>query len=120
MSDFDYDLPDALIAQTPVEPRDSSRLLIVNRASGALAHRHFRHIGEYLRPGDLLIAHQSRVSRARLLGRRADSGGQVEVLLLSERPDLGSDIWETLVKPGRRRREGSRVVFHAESGQIQL
>lgn len=120
MSDFDYDLPDELIAQTPVEPRDSSRLLIVNRASGALAHRHFRDIGEYLRPGDLLIANQSRVIPARLLGRRAESGGQVEILLLSERSDLGSDIWETLVKPGRRLREGSLVAFHDESGQIQL
>src|SRR5581483_2744978 len=94
ISDFDYDLPQELIAQTPIEPRDASRLLVIDRASGSFAHRHFRDIGEYLRPGDLLIANQSRVIPARLLGRRAESGGNVEVLLLAARPDLGPDYWE--------------------------
>src|SRR6266700_4507824 len=114
ISDFDYDLPQELIAQTPIEPRDASRLLVLNRTSGTLEHRHFRDIGEYLRPGDLLIANQSRVLPARLLGQRAETGGAVEVLLLAERPDLGSDYWETLVRPGRRLHEGDRIVFGDE------
>lgn len=111
INDFDYDLPQELIAQTPLEPRDSSRLLVIERATGSLAHCHFREIGDYLRPGDLLIANQSRVIPARLLGKRAGSGGNVEVLLLVERPDLGTDTWETLVRPGRRLREGALVLF---------
>ena len=115
ISDFDYDLPQELIAQTPIEPRDASRLLVVHRDSGTFEHRHFRDIGEYLRPGDLLIANQSRVLPARLLGHRAETGGAVEVLLLAERPDLGPDYWETLVRPGRRLREGSRIVFGNET-----
>jgi len=81
-----------LIAQTPIEPRDSSRLLIVNRSSGTLDHRYFHDIGDYLRPGDLLIANQSRVIPARLLGQRLETGGAVEILLLAERPDLGRII----------------------------
>jgi S-adenosylmethionine:tRNA ribosyltransferase-isomerase len=115
ISDFDYDLPPALIAQTPLEPRDSSRLLVLNRGRGSLEHRGFRDIGKYLRPGDLLIANQSRVIPARLLGRRAETGGAVEVLLLAERTDMGSDYWETLVRPGRRMREGTRLVFRHEA-----
>ena len=113
--DFDYELPQELIAQTPIEPRDASRLLVVHRDSGIFEHRHFRDIGDYLRPGDLLIANQSRVLPARLLGHRAETGGAVEVLLLAERPDLGRDYWETLVRPGRRLREGSRIVFGNEA-----
>ncbi len=121
MSDFDYDLPQELIAQTPIEPRDASRLLVLNRASRSLEHRHFRDIGDYLRPGDLLIANQSRVLPARLLGHRAETGGGVEVLLLAERPDLGPDHWETLVRPGRRLREGTHIVFGDEQKQgLQL
>src|SRR5438034_5977817 len=85
ISDFDYDLPQELIAQIPIEPRDASRLLVVHRDSGKFEHRHFRDIGAYLRPGDLLIANQSRVLPARLLGQRAETGGAVEVLLLAER-----------------------------------
>lgn len=111
ISDFDYDLPQELIAQTPVEPRDSSRLLVIDRASGLFTHRRFREIGDHLRPGDLLIANQSRVIPARLLGQRAGTGGQVEVLLLAERSDLGRDTWETLVRPGRRLREGALILF---------
>ncbi len=115
ISDFDYELPQELIAQTPIEPRDASRLLVVHRDTGSFEHRHFRDIGEYLRPGDLLIANQSRVLPARLLGHRAETGGAVEVLLLVERPDLGPDYWETLVRPGRRLREGSSIVFGNET-----
>ncbi|MEO8972581.1 MAG: tRNA preQ1(34) S-adenosylmethionine ribosyltransferase-isomerase QueA [Ktedonobacteraceae bacterium] len=120
ISDFDYHLPEELIAQTPLEPRDASRLLIVHRTTGKLEHCHFRDIGEYLRPGDLLIANQSRVIPARLLGRRAETGGAVEVLLLAERPDLGSDCWETLVRPGRRLHEGDRVIFGNEADPQML
>src|SRR6266571_3372352 len=78
ISDFDYELPQELIAQTPIEPRDASRLLVVHRDMGIFEHRHFRDIGEYLCPGDLLIANQSRVLPARLLGHRAETGGVVE------------------------------------------
>lgn len=120
ISDFDYVLPAELIAQTPVEPRDASRLLVVQRDTGSLAHRHFRDIGDYLRPGDLLIANQSRVIPARLMGRRAETGGAVEVLLLSERSDLGRDCWEALVRPGRRLREGARIVFTDTANTTQL
>jgi S-adenosylmethionine:tRNA ribosyltransferase-isomerase len=116
ISDFDYHLPPELIAQTPIEPRDSSRLLVVHRISGKLEHRHFYEIGAYLRPGDLLIANQSRVLPARLLGHRVETGGSVEVLLLAERPDIGPDHWETLVRPGHRLREGARIVFGDKLG----
>ncbi|MBO0779653.1 MAG: tRNA preQ1(34) S-adenosylmethionine ribosyltransferase-isomerase QueA, partial [Ktedonobacteraceae bacterium] len=114
ISDFDYHLPQELIAQTPVEPRDASRLLVVQRSNSRFEHRHFRDIREYLRPGDLLIANQSRVIPARLLGRRMGSGGAVEVLLLAERADLGRDCWEALVRPGRRLREGAMIEFGVE------
>lgn len=120
ISDFDYDLPPEFIAQTPIEPRDASRLLVVQRTSGSLTHRHFRDIGDYLRPGDLLIANQSRVIPARLLGQRAETGGAVEVLLLSERADLGRDYWETLVRPGRRLREGARILFNDATNTPKL
>jgi S-adenosylmethionine:tRNA ribosyltransferase-isomerase len=120
ISDFDYNLPTEFIAQTPIEPRDASRLLVVQRETGSLIHRHFRDIGDYLRPGDLLIANQSRVIPARLLGHRAETGGAVEVLLLAERPDLGRDYWETLVRPGRRLREGARILFNDATGITKL
>lgn len=110
-SDFDYDLPPELIAQTPIEPRDASRLLVVDRATGELAHRHFYEIGEYLRPGDLLVANRSRVIPARLFGRKPETGGAVEVLLLARRPEQGAECWEALVRPGRRIREGQELVF---------
>ncbi|GAC1381950.1 MAG: tRNA preQ1(34) S-adenosylmethionine ribosyltransferase-isomerase QueA [Ktedonobacteraceae bacterium] len=111
ISDFDYELPAELIAQTPLEPRDASRLLVIKRAAATLEHQHFRDIGAYLRPDDLLIANQSRVISARLSGYRVGTGGAVEVLLLAERPDLGADYWETLVRPGRRLHEGALIAF---------
>ncbi|WP_126581849.1 tRNA preQ1(34) S-adenosylmethionine ribosyltransferase-isomerase QueA [Tengunoibacter tsumagoiensis] len=120
ISDFDYELPSEYIAQTPLEPRDSSRLLVTHRSTGQMEHRHFRDIGSYLRPGDLLIANQSRVIPARLLGQKAETGGAVEVLLLAERPDLGQDRWETLVRPGRRLRDGARIVFGEDPEQPRL
>src|SRR5438067_6981263 len=83
--EFNYELPQELIAQAPVEPRDSARLLVVRRGDGALEHRHFHDLPRYLRPGDLLVANESRVMPARLVGHKVPSGGRVEVLLL--RPD---------------------------------
>ena len=111
IADFDYELPPELIAQTPLEPRDSSRLLVVQRATSTLEHRTFRDLLTYLRPGDLLVANQSRVLPARLLGEKEPSGGQVEVLLLAVRGDLGPDCWEALVRPGRRVQAGQRLSF---------
>ncbi|GCE26587.1 S-adenosylmethionine:tRNA ribosyltransferase-isomerase [Dictyobacter alpinus] len=120
ISDFDYDLPLELIAQTPIEPRDSSRLLVVQRQTETMEHRHFRDLGDYLKPGDLLIANQSRVIPARLLGYRAETRGAAEVLLLAERSELGPDHWETLVRPGRRLREGARIYFGAPDQEPRL
>ncbi len=111
IADFTYDLPQELIAQTPIEPRDSSRLLVLHRSDGRIEHRHFRDIGDYLHEGDLLVANQSRVLPARLLGVKQDSGGRAEILLLAIRNDLGMDYWEALVRPGRRLRAGQRVLF---------
>jgi S-adenosylmethionine:tRNA ribosyltransferase-isomerase len=111
IADFDYALPPELIAQTPIEPRDGSRLLVVHRDSGRIEHRVFREIGEYVRPGDLLVANQSRVLPARLYGVKEPTGGQVELLLLETRGDIGPNVWEALVKPGRRVHEGQRIAF---------
>ncbi len=103
--DFDYDLPPELIAQEPVEPRDASRLLVLRRADGAIFHRHFRDIVEYLRPGDVLVANETRVIPARLMARKVPSGGKVELLLIAKR---GPTRWEALVK-GRRALPGQRL-----------
>ena len=106
-SDFWYDLPEELIAQTPLEKRDSSRLLVLDRKSGAVCHKHFYDIIDYLNPGDCLVMNDSRVLPARLLGHRP-SGGAVEVLLLR---DLGDKKWECLCKPGRKMQVGNEVIF---------
>ncbi len=105
--DFWYDLPEELIAQTPLERRDSSRLMVMDRKTGALEHRHFYDIVSYLNPGDCLVMNDSRVLPARLLGHRP-TGGAVEVLLLR---DLGGGQWECLVKPGRKMQQGQEVSF---------
>ncbi len=105
--DFWYDLPEELIAQTPLQQRDGSRLLVLNKESGEVSHRHFYDILEYLNPGDCLVMNDSRVLPARLLGHRP-TGGAVEVLLLR---DLGDKKWECLVKPGRKMQVGSQVIF---------
>ncbi len=107
VSEFEYSLPRELIAQEPAEPRDSSRLLVLHRGSGAIEHRTFTDIPGYLRAGDCLVLNDTRVIRARLLGRRS-TGGRVEVFLLRE---VGDDWWEALVKPGGRVRPGTAVVF---------
>jgi S-adenosylmethionine:tRNA ribosyltransferase-isomerase len=105
-SDYDYPLPEALIAQEPVEPRDASRLLVVDRASDTLAHRRFTDIVEYIAPGDLLVVNATQVFRARLLCTR-DSGAPAEVFLL--RPLEGDVVWEAMVQPGSKVRPGRRV-----------
>lgn len=105
--DFGYYLPEELIAQTPLERRDGSRLLVMDRATGNLTHRHFYDIIDYLNPGDCLVMNDSRVLPARLLGHRP-TGGAVEVLLLR---DLGEGAWECLVKPGKKMQEGQEVIF---------
>lgn len=107
-SDFYYDLPQELIAQTPLEQRDSSRLLVLNKNTGELEHRHFFDILDYLHEGDCLVMNDSRVIPARLLGKRVPSGGAVEVLLLT---DKGGGVWECLVKPGRKLQEGAEISF---------
>lgn len=105
--DFWYDLPEELIAQTPLQQRDSSRLLVLDKMSGQVTHRHFYDIIEYLKPGDCIVMNDSRVLPARLLGHRP-TGGAVELLLLR---DLGDKKWECLAKPGRKLQEGQEVVF---------
>ncbi len=118
-SEFDYNLPKELIAQTPMEPRDASRLLVLHRASGVMEHRVFRDIGEYLRPGDLLVANESRVIPARLYGRKAGSGGRVELLLVAKR---AADTWEALVR-GRKLGVGAQIEIRdkgQEAGEQSL
>ena len=106
--DFYFDLPPELIAQTPIVKRDASRLLVLPKEEGEVAHRHFYDLTDYLRPGDCLILNDSRVLPARLLGQRLPGGGACEVLLLIDR---GDNVWECLVRPGKRLRRGARVSF---------
>ena len=106
--DFDYELPERLIAQTPIEPRDHSRLLVYNRADRSISHRHFYDLPEYLRPGDALVLNETRVIPARLLGEKADTHVPVELLLLKR---LSLNEWETLVRPGRRLQPGATCTF---------
>lgn len=118
--DFYYDLPKELIAQTPLEPRDSSRLMILNKKTGAVEHKHFYDVIDYLNPGDCLVLNDSRVLPARLYGVKEDTGAKVEFLLLTHRE---SDVWEVLTGPGKRAKPGTRFVFgdgllHAEILEI--
>ena len=107
-SDFYYDLPEELIAQTPLEQRDTSRLMTVDRKSGEVEHHHFYELLDDLNPGDCLILNNSRVLPARLLGQRLPGGGACEVLLLIDR---GEKTWECLVRPGRKMRTGAKLSF---------
>ena len=107
-SDFYYDLPEELIAQTPVEPRDSSRLLVMDRKTGELEHKHFYDILDYLHEGDCLILNDSRVLPARIFGEKVGTGANVEFLLLKQ---VENKKWETLVKPGKKAREGAKFTF---------
>lgn len=108
-SDFYYDLPPELIAQHPVEPRDSSRLMVLDKKTGEVTHRIFRDITEYFRPGDCLILNDTKVLPARLYGTRTDTGAVVEFLLLNNR---GDDVWEVITGPGKKARTGHRFTFH--------
>lgn len=107
-SDFYYDLPKELIAQTPVEPRDSSRLMLVDRSTGEISHRHFYEIIDSLNPGDLLVANDSRVLPARIYGVKDETGARVEFLLLRQ---ITGNRWETLCKPGKKAREGASFTY---------
>ena len=107
-SDFYYELPPELIAQTPIEKRDNSRLMALSRENGAIGHHHFYELPEFLNPGDCLILNDSRVLPARLLGQRLPGGGACEVLLLIDR---GDKTWECLVRPGRKMHPGARLSF---------
>lgn len=106
--DFDFDLPEELIAQTPVEPRDTSRLLVLDKKTGELEHKHFYNIIDYLNPGDCLILNDSRVLPARIYGIKEGTGARVEFLLLAAK---GDDVWEVLAGPGKRAKPGSRFTF---------
>ena len=124
-SDFDYDLPEELIAQEPAAERDGCRLLVMDRATGALEDRVFRDIAEYLRPGDLLVANETRVMPARLLGAKRGTGGAAEVFLLRQHGtplDNKSALWEVLVRPGKRLKPGTGAVvdFTDAAGQVAL
>ena len=107
-SDFDYELPQELIAQTPVEPRDSSRLLVYHRDTGAVEHKIFRDVIDYLNPGDVLVINQTRVIPARLYGVKEGTGGAIEFLLLRR---LNLTDWEVILKPGKKAKPGARFVF---------
>ena len=107
-SDFFYDLPEELIAQDPLEDRTASRLLVLDRKTGAVEHKIFSDVIDYLNEGDCLVINNTRVIPARLIGEKEGTGGKVEVLLLKRR---ANDVWETLVKPGKKLRPGARVIF---------
>lgn len=120
-SDFDYYLPPERIAQTPAEPRDQSRLLVLNKIDGSIAHRKFFEIEEYLQPGDVMILNESRVIPARLIGHKAGGGAKIELLLLNR---VGIGIWEALAKPGKRVRAGTIIEIesanHKESISAEI
>lgn len=107
-SDFDYNLPEERIAQTPVEPRDHSRLLVYDRKDGSIRHLHFYDLPRFLTPQDILVVNETKVIPARLLGEKEDTGVPVEILLLKR---LEKDLWETLVRPGRRLKPGTFCTF---------
>ena len=108
ISDFDYDLPEKRIAQTPLEPRDASRLMVLDPAEQTIEHRHFYELDVLLQPGDVLIFNDTRVIPARLIGARDKTGAKVEVLLLRQ---IDRDRWEALVKPDKKARIGDRIAY---------
>ncbi len=116
-SDFDYQLPADLIAQTPMEPRDHSRLLTLNRVGGQVAHHSFFDLPDLLSPGDLLVFNDSRVFPARLNGRLSSSGREIELLLLTR---IEGGAWRTLVRPGRRMRDGAEFVATDRTGSVDV
>lgn len=108
LHDFSYELPEELIAQDPLEDRSSSRLMLLDKETGAIEHKVFRDIIDYLNPGDCLVLNNTKVIPARLLGSREGTGAAIEVLLLKRREN---DIWEVLVKPGKKAKPGTRIIF---------
>ena len=108
LKDFNYDLPEELIAQDPLEDRSSSRLMVLHKDTGSIEHKIFRDIIDYLNPGDCLVINDTKVIPARLMGIKEDTGAAIEVLLLKRNAD---DVWECLVKPGKKARTGARIVF---------
>ena len=108
LHDFSYDLPQELIAQDPLEDRSSSRLMVLHKDTGSIEHKIFRDIIDYLNPGDCLVINDTKVIPARLMGIKEDTGAAIEVLLLKRNAD---DVWECLVKPGKKARTGARIVF---------
>lgn len=108
LRDFNYDLPEELIAQDPLEDRSSSRLMVLHKDTGRIEHKIFRNIIDYLNPGDCLVINDTKVIPARLMGVKEDTGAAIEVLLLKRNAD---DVWECLVKPGKKARTGARIVF---------
>ena len=114
-TDFDYNLPVELIGQNPVEPRDSSRLMIIDRSTKTFRHHRFYELVDILRQGDVLVMNNSRVLPARLFGKKTNTGGKVEILLLRR---LNRNLWETLVKPGKRVKSGTRLLVTAESQEL--
>ena len=108
VKDYDYDLPEELVAQDPLEDRSSSRLMVLDRQTGDVEHRHFTDILEYLHPGDCLVINNTKVIPARLFGVKEDTQAKIEVLLLKRKEN---DIWETLVKPGKKAKPGTKLVF---------
>lgn len=107
-SDFYFDLPEELIAQDPLEDRSSSRLLVLNKETGSITHKVFKDIKDYLKPGDCLVLNNTKVIPARLIGEKEGTGAKIELLLLKR---LEGDVWETLVKPGKKAKPGTRIVF---------
>ena len=107
-SDFYYDLPQELIAQTPLEDRSSSRLLVVDKKNGELSHKHFHDITDYIQKGDCLVVNDTRVIPARLYGVKEGTGGKIEFLLLTRKEQ---DVWEVILKPGKKAKPGARFVF---------
>lgn len=107
-ADFYFDLPEELIAQDPLEDRSSSKLLVLNKETGQAAHKHFKEIKNYLKPGDCLVLNNTKVIPARLIGEKEGTGAKIELLLLKR---LEGDVWETLVKPGRKAKPGTRISF---------
>src|SRR5437764_9810639 len=111
ISEFDYELPEELIAQHPLERRDAARMLVVNRAEGSWRDGAFSEFPSELRAGDTLVLNNTRVFPARLVGRRETTGGRVELLLVRRREDVGEDVWEALARPARRLDAGARLTF---------
>ncbi len=116
IGDYDYELPEGFIAQTPAEPRDHSRLMALSRADGGISHRRFYDLPDYLRPGDVLVFNDSRVFPARVRGRRAGTGGRVELLLLHR---LERGTWQALARPGRRMRAGTAFELSGPAGSVE-